>query len=224
MRIPHPPLTWVLGDRCCFGAWRVYSNVLSGVVGLVGAARVQPSPSCPLQVCSSTLATACGTARWRSAPGRRPSTRAPTSATTWTSTLSPWMMASPTPPRARATQAGVPLRTRASRTSKWQEQRKAIGRVAGRKAKAGTNRRRRLSSPTTSWTTRLSSGAGSGVPRCPADEEGSQWLPSPVPSSPGPPPPPRSPPVLGTHSVMAVDHEPNTPVACPDSTGQVPLW
>lgn len=37
----------------------------------------------------------------------------------------------------------APPRTRASRTSKWREQRKAIGPVADRKAKAGTNRPRR---------------------------------------------------------------------------------
>lgn len=141
-------------------------------MGLVRADGVQPSPSCPPQVCSSTLATGCGTAHWRSAPGRRPSTRAPTSATMWTSTPSPWTTASPTTPRLRATQAGVPPRTRVSHTSKWQEQRKAIGRVAGRKAKAGTNHRQRPSSPMMSWTTRLSSGVGSGVLHCPEMRKG----------------------------------------------------
>lgn len=167
---------WFLGDRCHLGAWH-YSDVLPRGAGPVQVAGVQPSPSRPPQVCLSTLATGCGTARWRSAPGRRPSTRAPTSATMWTSTPSPWTTASPTPLRARATRAGVPLRTRASHTSKWQEQRKANGQVASRKAKAGTNRRRRLSSPTMSWTTRPSSGAGSRVSCCPTDEEGSPWLP-----------------------------------------------
>ena len=97
----------------------------------------------PLQVCSFILGMASGIAPWKSAPEKKPCTRARTSATTWT-TLSQWRRASPMPRRARArrTGAGRP-RTKASITSRCQIRSPAPGRAARQRAKANTNRTQR---------------------------------------------------------------------------------